>query len=321
MIWSTKKKLPLYPKKVGIITSATGAALQDILSISQRRAPQIEILVCHSLVQGDQAALSLIRAVTELEKRADIDLIVITRGGGSMEDLWCFNDEGLSRKIFHCKKPILSAVGHQSDFTICDLVAAKRAATPSEAAEMVFPNKKDLLLQIYNFQKQFQQSIQNQLQLKKYHIKQVFAQLKNPTFVFQNAMQKIDELQFRLELVLQNQIALKKNHLNQLYQNLKQIPLAYKIVIENKQLLEKTSRIKKNMFFLLQNKYNQLLQLTQELKSYNPSHFLKQGYFRICDSQGKAIRSISQVQLKDFLLVELEDGSIDTEVQKINQKR
>ena len=138
-------------------------------------------------------------------------------------------------------------------------MAAKRAATPSEAAEMVFPNKKDLLLQIYNFQKQFQQSIQNQLQLKKYHIKQVFAQLKNPTFVFQNAMQKIDELQFRLELVLQNQIALKKNHLNQLYQNLKQIPLAYKIVIENKQLLEKTSRIKKNMFFLLQNKYNQLL--------------------------------------------------------------
>ena len=154
---------------------------------------------------------------------------------------------------------------------------------------MVFPNKKDLLLQIYNFQKQFQQSIQNQLQLKKYHIKQVFAQLKNPTFVFQNAMQKIDELQFRLELVLQNQIALKKNHLNQLYQNLKQIPLAYKIVIENKQLLEKTSRIKKNMFFLLQNKYNQLLQLTQELKSYNPSHFLKQGYFRICDSQGKEL--------------------------------
>ena len=117
-------------------------------------------------------------------------------------------------------------------------MAAKRAATPSEAAEMVFPNKKDLLLQIYNFQKQFQQSIQNQLQLKKYHIKQVFAQLKNPTFVFQNAMQKIDELQFRLELVLQNQIALKKNHSNQLYQNLKQIPLAYKIVIENKQYIK-----------------------------------------------------------------------------------
>ena len=101
-------------------------------------------------------------------------------------------------------------------------------------------------------------------------------------------VQKIDELQFRLELVLENQIALKKNHLNQLYQNLKQIPLAYKIVIENKQLLEKTSRIKKNMFFLLQNKYNQLLQLTQELKSYNPSHFLKQGYFRICDRKGNS---------------------------------
>ncbi len=312
-----KQPLPLYPKKIGIITSATGAALQDILSISQRRAPQIEILACHSLVQGDQAASSLIRAVTELEKRADIDLIVITRGGGSMEDLWCFNDEGLARKIFHCKKPILSAVGHQSDFTICDLVADRRVATPSEAAETVFPDKKDLLLKIQNFQKQFHQSIQNQLQLKKYHIKQVFAQLKNPTFVIQNAMQKIDELQSRLELFLQNQIALKKNYLDKLQNNLAQIPITYRIVTEKKQLLEKANRIKENIFLLFQNKHNQTLQLTQELKLYNPYNALRQGYSRILDTQGKIVRSVFQVNLKEILLLELEDGSIRAEVEAI----
>ncbi len=312
-----KRALPSYPKKIGVITSATGAALQDILSISQRRAPQIKILVAHSLVQGEQAAASLIRAITELEKRADIDLIVIARGGGSMEDLWCFNDENLSRKIFHCKKPILSAVGHQSDFTICDLVADRRSATPSEAAETSFPDKNDLLLKIQNFQKQFIQSIQNQLQLKKFYIKKIFAQLKNPIFIIQNSIQKTDELQSRLELILQNQITLKKNHLTQLHQNLMQIPLAYKIATDKKQLLEKTNRMKENILFHFQNKQNKLLRLYQELKLYNPHNALKQGYARIVDSQGVVVRSISQVHLKNFLLLELEDGSVETEVQKI----
>ena len=315
-----KKKLPFCPKKIGVITSATGAALQDILSISQRRSPQIKILIAHSLVQGKHASSSLIQAIAELEKREDIDLIVITRGGGSMEDLWCFNDENLARKIFQCKKPILSAVGHQSDFTICDLVADFRAATPSEAAETVFPDRQDLLLKIQNFQKQFIQSIRNQLQLKKYHIKKIFAQLKNPIFIIQNSIQKIDELQARLELVLQNQIALKKNHLNQLCQNLKQIPLTSKIASDKKQLLETTNRMKENILFLFQSKQNQLLQFNQELKLYNPHNFLKQGYARIVDSQGVVVRSISQVNLKEILSLELEDGSMEAEVQKKSLK-
>ena len=139
-------------------------------------------------------------------------------------------------------------------------------------------------------------------------------------FIIQNSIQKIDELQARLELVLQNQIALKKNHLNQLCQNLKQIPLTSKIASDKKQLLETTNRMKENILFLFQSKQNQLLQFNQELKLYNPHNFLKQGYARIVDSQGVVVRSISQVNLKEILSLELEDGSMEAEVQKKSLK-
>ena len=143
-----KKLIPAYPSKIGVITSPTGAAVRDIINVTSRRYPLAEIYIYPSLVQGDGAEDNLIAALDYFDKSKLTDVIIIGRGGGSIEDLWAFNGERLARKIFECKTPIISAVGHETDFTICDFVADLRAPTPSAAAEIAVPDYRDLLLRL-----------------------------------------------------------------------------------------------------------------------------------------------------------------------------
>ena len=145
---SNKKSIPKYPSKIGVITSPTGAAIRDILNVTARRYPLADIYLYPALVQGEGAEASLVRGVDLLDGRGEVDLIIIGRGGGSIEDLWAFNSEVLARRIFDAKTPIISAVGHEIDFTICDFVADLRAPTPSAAAELAVPDFKELFLRI-----------------------------------------------------------------------------------------------------------------------------------------------------------------------------
>ncbi|MBO4748121.1 MAG: exodeoxyribonuclease VII large subunit [Clostridiales bacterium] len=139
-----KKPIPYLPKRIGVVTSPKGAVIQDILNVLNRRFPNYDLLIAPSSVQGKEASAELIRGLKLLDDRDDIDVIIIARGGGSMEDLWCFNDEALGRAIFNAKTPVISAVGHETDFTICDFCADLRAPTPSAAAELVLPNKEEV---------------------------------------------------------------------------------------------------------------------------------------------------------------------------------
>ena len=143
-----KKKIPEMPTRVGVITSASGAAIHDILNISGRRSPKTEIVIFPALVQGENAAKSLSSGIIYFNERSPVDVIIIGRGGGSLEDLWAFNDEELARQIYASNIPIVSAVGHETDFTICDFVADLRAPTPSGAAEMVFPDNREYSMRI-----------------------------------------------------------------------------------------------------------------------------------------------------------------------------
>ena len=152
---SHKKPLPRYPRRVGIITSSDGAALADILSILERRYPLCIAVVCPATVQGSSAPESLRRALETIEQKGDCDVVIIGRGGGSAEDLWAFNDSQLAYAIHRCDIPIVSAVGHETDFTICDLVADKRAPTPTAAAQMVCPNIDDLEQRLYSIRHYF----------------------------------------------------------------------------------------------------------------------------------------------------------------------
>tara|TARA_X000000950_G_scaffold100371_1_gene126902 strand:+ start:3765 stop:4958 length:1194 start_codon:yes stop_codon:yes gene_type:complete len=156
-----KKQIPKYPKKIALITSSTGAALQDMLNIFNRRSKHIDLILRPSLVQGERASADLKDAVNELGNNRDVDVIVIARGGGSIEDLWPFNSEGLAKEIFNCKVPIISGVGHETDFTICDMVADLRAPTPSSAAEVSVKSTLDILNEIKQIELKILHNIQN----------------------------------------------------------------------------------------------------------------------------------------------------------------
>ncbi len=145
---SRKKAIPRFPKKIGVVTSPTGAVIRDIQNTLTRRFPAVEVLLAPSRVQGTEAIPELIAALKTLDSRADIDLILLARGGGSIEDLWCFNDESLARTIVALRKPIIAAIGHETDFTIADFVADRRAPTPTAAAEISVPDREELLLQL-----------------------------------------------------------------------------------------------------------------------------------------------------------------------------
>lgn len=195
-----KKPLPLLPKKIGIVTSPTGAVIRDILNVLKRRYPNVEVLLAPVAVQGSEAAPAIAAAIAELNQMQDIDLLIVGRGGGSLEDLWAFNTEEVARAIAASRIPIISAVGHEVDVTIADYVADLRAPTPSAAAELAVPLKeemeffmKDLRKRLYEIVKRKSQSLQERLDFFKSH-------LKHPRRRLEELSQRCDELQDRLKL-------------------------------------------------------------------------------------------------------------------------
>ena len=160
-----KKPLPQYPKCIGLVTSKTGAALQDIRNVIGRRWPAVKLLLCPVTVQGFEAAQQVAAAITRLDKSGKVDEIIVARGGGSREDLWVFNAEVIARSAFRCKTPLISAIGHEIDYTILDFVADQRAPTPSAAAELAVPDREELLGQLNNFRENIHKNMQNRLRL------------------------------------------------------------------------------------------------------------------------------------------------------------
>ncbi len=197
-----KKTIPLIPQKIGIVTSPTGAAIKDILNIIDRRFANVEILIYPVKVQGEGAAQEIAKAITELNNYPDIDVIIAGRGGGSMEDLWAFNEEVVARSIYNSRIPIISAVGHEIDITIADLVADKRALTPSEAGELVVPRKDLLIEKIEKFKARLLQSLTGKLRLSKEKLVRIANSyaMKQPFDRLNRWQQRLDEFAQRLNL-------------------------------------------------------------------------------------------------------------------------
>ena len=205
-----KKPIPSIPSKVAVITSPTGAAVQDIFNVLKRRFPSVNVVMCPVQVQGDLAAPQLIEAVKEVNRKNCADVIIIGRGGGSIEDLWAFNDETLARTIFDSHIPVISAVGHETDFTICDYVADKRAPTPSAAAELAVPDKDELLLRINRYKLNLKIALkrnyeQNLLKLESLMNKQC---MKNPKFYITLKGQSVDLFENRLNKAYEKIVSL-----------------------------------------------------------------------------------------------------------------
>ena len=291
-----KKPIPKIPMKVGIITASTGAAVKDILSTIKRRFPICKTILFPCLVQGELAKDDIVEKL-DIADNYGLDVIILGRGGGSIEDLWPFNEEIVARKVFSCKTPIISGVGHQIDFTICDFVADVRAETPTGAAERAVPKLSDLLLEINNFEIRCTNNIKrildnNKLRLKK--LKESYV-LKNPLGMYEIKEQKLDNIIDKLNTIINTIIYTNKSKLE---------------IIEG-------SIIFKDPTVLYSDKLKKTNHLIEKLEILNPLNALKRGY-SIVKKDDKCINSIKGLKKDDNINIIIKDGEIKTKVMEVN---
>ena len=284
-----KKTIPKIPERVGVITAPTGAAIRDIISTINRRFPLTEVILFPSLVQGEGAKEDIVRQI-ERAKDYNLDVLIVGRGGGSIEDLWAFNEEIVARAIFDCPIPIISAVGHEIDFTIADFVADLRAPTPTGAAEIAVPNKSDVINYINQLNLRCQKNIKTIIELKKKRLDSIKSHyiLNNPLDLYSAKIQKLDYLTESLVKNYKNIIDKEKIKLN----NIKTRPLFSNPLL----ILDKTKQ-----------KYALLL---SKLDALSPLKTLERGY-GIVKLNDKAITSIKDLKTDDLINIELKDGSVN----------
>jgi len=294
-----KQPIPRFPKAIGVITSPTGAAVRDIIITLQRRFPTTAILLYPVLVQGNQAAPDIVKAIQAMNERNEVDLLIIGRGGGSLEELWAFNEESVARSIYASHIPIISAVGHETDFTIADFVADLRAATPTAAAELAVPHHLELRQQLNQANKRLQRGI---------------LQLLQPT-------QRLDRLteqlnyRFRNFLVQLEQRKLKLEQRLSTFNPREQMRYAKKRVTSNKHQLGQAMQA-----ILKASKFHFDLKLRQ-LDALSPLKVMQRGYSLVYDeNKNNLIKSVSHVQLGDIVNVALTDGDLACHVWALEER-
>lgn len=301
-----KKQIPAYPRHVAVVTSPTGAAIQDILNIMNRRAKNVELTIVPALVQGASAAASLCDSLNQAFK-LPVEVIIIGRGGGSMEDLWSFNDEKLARLIASSEIPIISAVGHEVDFTICDFVADLRAPTPSAAAELVAKSSMEITQKLNHVDRMLSASLQKILKLKSQQLALNAKRLIDPKKKLQDYAFRNDELMTRLE----NGIKAFLSHRNKDVQLLqKKLVSPVEVVKQLQVKLEKTNlRMSSAMKTRLNQSEYRLKSSMSLLDSLSPLNVVDRGY-SIASHNKQVIKSINDVKKQDAIEVKLKDGTL-----------
>lgn len=294
-----KVPIPKYPKKVGVVTASTGAAIRDILTTIKRRYPICEVILFPTLVQGEGAKESIVSNIIKA-KDYDLDVLIVGRGGGSIEDLWAFNEEIVARAIYESDIPIISAVGHEVDFTISDFVADLRAPTPTAAAELAVPNLSEVVKYIDGLTIRLNESINKKVKFQKLYldsIKNSFV-IKNPMIMFDNKRQKLDLLVDKINNSILKNVDNKKKILAE-------IKSSY--IIVNPNLLYKDFRMK-------------LLNITNKLELLNPLGILSRGY-SITSVLDSSVKSINNVKIGDVIKVRVTDGLIKAEVTDLLEEK
>lgn len=319
-----KKKLPHFPDRIAVVTSASGAVIHDIMVTANRRFPHAEIDLYPAQVQGDTAADSLVRAMRQIAAQGDkYDVMIIGRGGGSLEDLWPFNEEEVVRQVYAMQMPVISSVGHETDTTLCDLVADARAATPTAAAEYATPNTLDEIAHIKQLTSQLVASMQNIIRSKRERLSRVQNSviLREPTRLYDQQIQQVDQLKQRLQNSMQNRLT----HSVQGYQLLKQRLFSVSPDKRIGQMQQQEhflqQRLIDNMQHYLKNKRNSFTQVMQQLDDYSPLKTLERGFVYSTDEQRKTISSVKQVQKDDHLRLHFKDGQVDAVVTKVKEEQ
>ncbi|WP_297929735.1 exodeoxyribonuclease VII large subunit [uncultured Aggregatibacter sp.] len=317
-----KKNLPHFSKAVGIITSKTGAALQDILHILQRRDPSLKIIIYPTAVQGKDAATEIAQMIELANQRQEVDVLIVGRGGGSLEDLWCFNEEIVARAIFHSYLPVISAVGHETDVTIADFVADLRAPTPSAAAELVSRNQTELLQQLQYRRQRLEIALDRLFAEKQQKLKQLSLRLHNqhPQAQLRIQQQLITQLSHRLQQSLRHRWQKKAENLTALSMRLYKNPLPLRLQQYEQQLAQLKVRLNSHMNLTLSLQQKQLAHLCGKLDSLSPLKVLARGYSITQNQQNLTIRSMKDVNVGEQIKTRLPDGDIISQVIRLEEK-
>jgi len=313
---TSKKPLPEHPKRVGVVTSKTGAALFDILDVLKRRDPSLPVVVYPTMVQGEEAAIQIAQAIGCANSRNECDVLIVGRGGGSLEDLWCFNNEILARTIASSQIPIISAVGHEVDVTIADFVADMRAPTPSAAAELVSRDNSHKEQALLARQHKLASSMRYYLAEQKKTTASLLHRLErqHPSYQLQRQSQQLDELEARLHRAMGQYIAVRNQKVER-QQHKIQLNSPIKRLAEQKGSLQRLEqKLLDAMDRKLLNTRHQLAIAAEKLDTVSPLATLKRGYSITQTEQGKVVTQTSQIKTGDTLVTRLSDGEVHSTV-------
>ena len=317
-----KQPLPQFAKRIGVVTSRSGAVIRDIITTVSRRFPGVDILLYPTKVQGDGAAEEIARNIARANQREDLDVLIIGRGGGSIEDLWAFNEEIVVRAIFASRLPIISSVGHETDVTLADFVADRRAATPTAAAELATPvTKLDLLTHLQNQEKRMATAVQNVLSRKKEALKKCSQSVifRQPERLYDGYLQRLDQLQLRLKQSLRTRISDNKQLVQARTHQLVQLSPITKIQRYQDRLGQLDKLLRSQMALVYDAKVAEVKRLSEALLMLDTSRIVARGY-AIVKKEGSVVDSVEMLNKKDQVTLLMRDGQVELEVKDVKTK-
>lgn len=312
-----KQAIPAFSRKIGVVTSPSGAVIRDIITTVNRRFPMTEILLFPAKVQGNGAAEEVASRIREANERLDLDVLIIGRGGGSIEDLWAFNEEIVVRAIFESRIPVISSVGHETDTTLADYVADRRAATPTAAAELATPNTKlDILQYLTNSEMRLSTSVQrsvNQGQERLIRLQNSVI-FRQPERLYDGYLQKLDQLTSTLTQNLQQHYQKKQQAQALLTSRLTSLRLSQKITESSRYLDREIASLKINFTNFFEQQKTRAEKAYDSLSLIDPEKIVKRGFAIARTAEQKVVKSTQDVKIGDYLSLEVSDGQINVEV-------
>mgnify|MGYP000574672676 FL=1 len=314
-----KQAIPQFAKRIGVVTSRSGAVIQDIITTVSRRFPGVEIVLYPTKVQGEGAAEEIARNIARANEREDLDVLIIGRGGGSIEDLWAFNEEIVVRAIFESRLPIISSVGHETDVTLSDFVADKRAATPTAATELATPvTKLDLLTYLKNQERRMATAVQNTLSKKEKALK-VLSQsviFRQPERLYDGYLQRLDQLQLRLKQSVNSELVRQEQRVLELVHRLEQLSPINKVHRYQDRLLQFEKLLRSQIAVVYDAKVAEVKRLSEALLMLDTSRIVARGY-AIVKKEDAVVSSAKDLKKTDQVTLMMRDGQVELEVKDV----
>ena len=317
-----KQALPQFPKKIGVVTSPSGAVIRDIITTVSRRFPGVEIILYPTKVQGEGASAEVAENIRRANERNDLDVLIIGRGGGSIEDLWAFNEEVVVRAIFESHIPIISSVGHETDTTLADFVADRRAATPTAAAELATPvTKLDLLAHLQQQQNRLAAAMSNRLTYNRERLAKLSQSVifRQPERLYDSYLQKLDQLNLRIKQKIREYYNEEVQRARLLQHRLEALAPLRQVQIYQERVAQLERLLRSNMAVVYDHKVAEVKRLSDALLMLDTSRIVARGY-AIVKKDEQVLESIEKVNKKDQLTILMRDGQIEVEVKDVERK-